>query len=600
MKMNLNFEAEPLQLEEGSHAGGRCSCQKCSVNMTHEHETSFESEGEGEAPEGFTGSKSGFEDMESDFEAVGLEDLESEFEIDPAAPCPELAEGDCSHEVYADAIQKTKPEDGLCVEKPVDDPSKERAIQLAEYDINAHMAGQKEKHRQGLIELVEFINARSSQINASPNGITITIRGYATNKSGNTAHNSELACKRARCVEKLFRDSATIAHLRDKIHYKTSNQGFLEREAVGNRRELGDYRAVYVHVHPYEKVVVPPDPKLLWSTKFRVRNCSFKTESSSSVALGAVLDLGASALPDSVREKLEKIPGGRILAEKVLNQLQSLLKQRSPLLGRALRVILGAIQKFPIEFIFDTGIFQIENLDKKDPSQPGDLVLRYSGWGLRAFIPEIPLPESMRSKMKGWLKGILKALGFGERGVEIIEKTPVLNPPGFDSSTPGGWTDFETTKPIRIHDFEGNAELFKYLFKGLGSLDLSIEAWKFKHLGGPDQVQIIYQGEVRGTQIPIKMGRSFGLEIIAPSKGDLKDCHCQCGPSGAADARALVGRRVLMARRPTAKPAWSARQPVAKAAWSTRKPAAKSAWSARRPAPFRAAAPRRPAATRSA
>src|SRR4051794_19297041 len=80
MKPTLNYEAEPLEIQEESHCGGDCPCEKCraQAHLSREADFEYEEEAASEMPEGFEDFEGGPEG-EADFEA-GFEDFEVAFE----------------------------------------------------------------------------------------------------------------------------------------------------------------------------------------------------------------------------------------------------------------------------------------------------------------------------------------------------------------------------------------------------------------------------------------------------------------------------------------------------------------------------------------
>ena len=79
MKLTLNYEAEPLELdEETSSCGGKCHCAHCQaggVSREESSEADFETDHEAEFEADFEAAED-FEDSESSFEATGFEGVE--------------------------------------------------------------------------------------------------------------------------------------------------------------------------------------------------------------------------------------------------------------------------------------------------------------------------------------------------------------------------------------------------------------------------------------------------------------------------------------------------------------------------------------------
>jgi hypothetical protein len=366
-----------------------------------------------------------------------------------------------------------KPE-GDMIDRTEGDPDKNLKIQLTDYDVNEWRAGQKDRHRLGLERVIKFIVDRRKEIAESAEGIAITISGSAS-RTGTKQYNDILSCKRAVCVAQFIHNmlsfpvgGAPSLLNRNKIKFNVAGEGFEKAKCVGADCEVGEFRSVLISVHrPGVKEKPIPIVPLGWD-KYRIRCCSFKTESLGEVFITELLERGINALPPPLRKILEESDVGKKILEKaikeLIKQLKNLLKRAPGALGK----LFGALLKrfpIPVEFIRDMGVFQIVDRDKPDAKE---IILCYTGFGLRITFPRsIPglmdaIPESLREGLKKLLKENLKL----DLPTDILFNVVSGKIPAIESSTPGPFTEFDV-KPgrnrpmINLKGFEGPGEVFK-------------------------------------------------------------------------------------------------------------------------------------------
>lgn len=401
------------------------------------------------------------------------------------------------------------------------------AIQLVDYDVNDWLL-RKRKHQEGLTTISEFLMQRASQITASPNGIEITITGKAS-RTGAKEYNDILSCKRALCVVRWFQQLLSPALLR-KIKFNISGKGFQESSCRGSECELPQHRSVLVVAHrpgvqPPPVPVTPPG----WN-KYKIRCCSFKTESLGEAFLGDLLSKGVDQLPEPLRGKLRQGMGKSVLDKLVKKLAQKLGKK----LGSAIDKVLGeGLLKFiPIEFIQDTGVFQIV---EREVAQPKDTVLCYKGIGLRVKLPRKDLiPKVVKiDVVKRWIKEAVKD-AFNLRNVpgidQKLEQYFNLNPvPTIETTSPGPFTDFNVDRNIPLRVFAGFASVMKGLEPGRIYVGFGRQGSRPWFHPDPWQRPKITCAGCATPIVPVRVGSPLGFEVVAPTEGELAERGCKCG-----------------------------------------------------------------------
>jgi hypothetical protein len=299
------------------------------------------------------------------------------------------------------------------------------------------------------------------------------------------------------------------------------------------RSEIGEFRSVLVSLHrpgnpPPPVPVLPPI-----HTKFRIRCCSLKTESLGEFLIGNLVDRGIAALPESIRKEVERSAAAKSLLDKLAKELVAQLKKALARLPGALGKLAKALTQklpFPVEFVRDTAVFQIEERDKPNPK---DIILCYTGFGLRLLFPrDLPvlIPEPLKKTLKEFLKKTLKVEGSG---IDVLLDVLGGKIPSLESKIPGDFTNFDVVpsaralKPFTLQSFAGDA----VLLKGgdlPGHVRLGFDSRRtFRH---PDPVQrprLVCKGCTESI-IPVKVGTGTGIEVVAPTSGTLVDGSCVC------------------------------------------------------------------------
>jgi hypothetical protein len=299
------------------------------------------------------------------------------------------------------------------------------------------------------------------------------------------------------------------------------------------RSEIGEFRSVLVSLHrpgnpPPPVPVLPPI-----HTKFRIRCCSLKTESLGEFLIGNLVDRGIAALPESIRKEVERSAAAKSLLDKLAKELVAQLKKALARLPGALGKLAKALTQklpFPVEFVRDTAVFQIEERDKPNPK---DIILCYTGFGLRLLFPrDLPvlIPEPLKKTLKEFLKKTLKVEGSG---IDVLLDVLGGKIPSLESKIQGDFTNFDVVpsaralKPFTLQSFAGDA----VLLKGgdlPGHVRLGFDSRRtFRH---PDPVQrprLVCKGCTESI-IPVKVGTGTGIEVVAPTSGTLVDGSCVC------------------------------------------------------------------------
>jgi hypothetical protein len=521
MATQFCFEAEPLEL---SQLGSECFCGKCQSGSRPDPELATET---GLWANTYNGKG------EQEMDEVLFEDLS----IGPL-DCSTVAVN-CNL-MTADEqrrVRRAGRPGGDLLDRTQGDPDKNLSLQLTDYDVNDWLVA-KERHKFGLERILRFIGDRVSQITALPTGIEITVTG-SSSRTGGKQYNDVLSCKRAKCVEGLLREmllepgrqGRSLLGL-NKIKFTVGGNGFQNAKCRRRKCEVGEYRSVLISVHrpglaPPPVPVVPPS----WD-KYRIRCCSYKTENLGEALIGDLISRGIEALPNPVRRLLnssDSTKKGLSRAVKALiSKLKDLLKGAPGAFGR----LFGAIAKglpVPVEFIRDTGVFQIIERDKPHPNE---LILCYTGFGFRVTFPRsIPgferlVPKALRDSLRKYLKEHLKIEGLG---VDIFFDAVSGKVSTIESTIPGQFTDFDVAPKIRLRDFEGSADVVKGI--ELGTVIVAFNSLRsFKQLDPGKRPRITCSPRLRceANLVPVRVGPSTGFEVLAPTTGELVDGACEC------------------------------------------------------------------------
>jgi hypothetical protein len=553
MNTELTFEAESFELLPKASCGPECECSHCQAHSGLASQIFADPELWAELEDGTGGAlEIGSEEALSEDAPVGSFDCSK-----VATDCQFMTPGEERR------VRRAGKPLGDLLDRTQGDPDKNLSLQLTDYDVNDWRAGQKERHQRGLERILQFIGERATQIAALPAGIEITITGSAS-RTGSKQYNDLLSCKRATCVANFLRNALSFPQTPGhsllglkKIKFTIGGEGFQKATCRGAECEVGEFRSVLVSVHrpgvpPLPIPVVPPG----WD-KYRIRCCSFKTESLGEALIGELIDRGINALPEPIKrllnesETAKKVLGSAI--KKLIAKLKDLLTKAPGAFGRLFSAIAKGLP-IPVEFIRDQGVFQILERDKPNP---GELILCYTGFGLRVKFPRsLPgigslLPEKQRNALKEFLKGHLKIEGLG---VDIAFDVLSGKIPTIESTTPGPFTDFDVRPKIRIKTFEGPGEALKGL--QLGTIFVGFSSRPFVR---PDPVQrpkITCSRGCAPSLVPVTVGSGTGIEVVAPTKGDLVDGGCKCGP----ESRKIILSRVA-ANRALARQATLRRMP---------------------------------------
>jgi hypothetical protein len=550
MNSELTFEAEPFELSPKIGCGKECPCATCRGQSGVSAEAFEDLELWTELDGGFVGqSETGIEETLFEEAPVGSVDCSK-----VTTDCQFLTT-DEEHR-----IRRAGKPAGDLHDRTQGDPDKNLSLQLTDYDINDWRPGKKERHQRGLERILQFIGERATQIAALPSGIELTITGSAS-RTGSKQYNDILSCKRATCVANFLRNALSFPQTPghsllnlNKIKFTVGGKGFQDAICRGRECEVGEFRSVLISVHrpgvpPPPVPVVPPG----WD-KYRIRCCSFKTESLGEALISELIKRGIEALPDPIKRLLNQSDTAKKVLGKaiklLISKLKDLLKRAPGAFGR----IFSAIEKglpIPVEFIRDTGVFQIVERDKPNPSE---LILCYTGFGLRVKFPRTIsptlLPGTVRNALKQFLKEHLKIEGLG---VDIFFDTLSGTIPTIESTIPGPFTDFDVNPKIGIKTFEGPGEALKGLQPG--TIFVGFSSRPFVR---PDPVQRVKITCSRGcapSLVPVTVGTGTGLEVVAPTEGELADGGCKCGATTRKAAlnrvaanRALAMRRVAARR----------------------------------------------------
>ncbi len=543
MNTMLTFEAEPLELFEESACGAECHCQDCRATSRA----------------GRVNTEAEFMD---EFEELSLEDAPPG-QIDCAGIRTDCVVMTPAEEQKVRRVGKPK---GDLLDRTQGDQDQNLSLQLTDYDVNDWRAGQKELHQRGLDRTREFIVARRQQIAASPAGVEITISGSAS-RTGSKSYNDVLSCKRATCAAQFLRNALSDPQLgapsllvKNKIRFTIGGEGFQKATCRGRECEVGEFRSVLISVH---RPGLPPPPVPIvpagWD-KYRIRCCSFKSESLGEVIVSELLKRGLDALPDPLKRLLndspiaKKVLGGAI--KKLIAKLKEIILKKAPgVLGKLIGGLSKALDEIPVEFIRDTGVYQIVERDKLNPAE---LILCYTGFGIRVKFPRsIPgvgfeVPQVVRGAFRKFLK---ERLGIDGLGVDIFFDVLSGKIPAIESTVPGPFTDFDVDRKIRIKTFEGPGEALKGLQPGTIFVGFSSPSFV-----RPDPIARPKLRCSRGCApsiVPVTVGSGTGFEVVAPTKGELLDSGCKCGPTiratplgRVAAQRALASRRASLRRTP--------------------------------------------------
>lgn len=401
------------------------------------------------------------------------------------------------------------------------------AIQLVDYDINDWMA-RKSKHQAGLSKTLEFLQERTTEIINAPNGIEITISGKAS-RTGSKEYNDQLSCNRANCVVKWFQSFLHPVLFR-KIKFNVSGKGFQESSCRGKQCELPEYRSVLIVAHrpgktPPPVPITPPG----WN-KYRIRCCSFKTESLGEAFLGDLLSQGVDQLPEPLRSKLRQGVSKSVLDKLVKTLGQKLSQKLGTLVDKALGD--GLLKFIPVEFIKDTGVFQIV---EREVAQPKDIVLCYSGIGFRVKLPRQDLlPKFLKSNtVKRLLKEAIKETfnlkntpGIDEKLEQYLNLKTI---PTIETTTPGPFTDFDIDRNITLKVFSGGGSALKGIEPGKIYVGFGKKGSRPWNAPDPQQRPKIRCQGCESSIVPVKVGLSLGFEVVAPTEGELLERGCKCG-----------------------------------------------------------------------
>jgi hypothetical protein len=402
------------------------------------------------------------------------------------------------------------------------------AIQLIDYDVN-DWRPKKYQHQIALELVIDFLLQRKEEIKKS-NGIEITVSGQAS-KTGGKEQNDILSCKRAICViESLkVRLEGRDRSLLNKVKFSVSGKGFresnckdviIEGKPKRNECELPEYRSVLVSAHRPGKTPIPISPLKGWN-KYKIRCCSFKTESLGEVAIGKLVDLvdNIEQLPEPLKSVLKDSTKDFLVksAKDLLKRIRDSLDSTTTPLAKYLLV----------EVIRDTGVFQIVERDK---SKPSDVSLCYSGFGVRVKLPrEIPVPEFLKDKIKDGLKKMLKRMFRGLKDLrnldELLDKWLTLKVPTIETTSPGSFTDFDVDPNVEMKDFIGICTVSKGLVPGkvfVGFLS------KTFHNPDPMKNSKISCPSCSVNTVPVEVGSKFSFEAFAPTRGELIQGSCKC------------------------------------------------------------------------
>jgi hypothetical protein len=466
---------------------------------------------------------------ESDFEEVFFET-----ELDKKLDCSKILT-DCQFMKPEEErkVKKAGKPEGDMLNRTEGDPDKNLSIQLTDYDVNEWRSGLKDRHRIGLEKVINFIIERRREIVESTQGIEITLTGGAS-RTGTKQYNNILSCKRAVCAAQFLRNMLDIhpsggSSLLNKVKFDVNGEGFEKARCIGKECEVGEFRSVLISVH---RPGVKPGPLPVVPTgwdKYRIRCCSFKTESLGEAIINDLIERGIEALPGPVKKILEESDTAKSVLKKAINELIKKLKELLKRAPGALGKLFGALLKrfpIPVEFIRDTGVYQILERDKPNAK---DIILCYTGFGLRVKFPrDLPglidfIPERLKEPLKKFLKENLKL------GVEIDILFDVLSGkiPTIEATTPGPFTEFDVDRKITLKAFEGSGEAFKGIEVGRIFVGFSSRL-TFAHPDPIKRPKISCSRGCRPSLVPVTVGKGTGFEVIAPTKGDLVDGDCKC------------------------------------------------------------------------
>ena len=468
------------------------------------------------------------------------------FEVSPPGKldCSSVSEQSCLFLTQDEErkVRRAGRPEGALIDRTQGDPDKNLSIQLTDYDVS-EWRPLKERHRLGLGRVMQFIIDRGTQILQSREGIEITISGAAS-RTGSKAYNDLLSCKRAACAAHFIRQHLPVSAggspaLLAKIRFTVGGEGFEKATCVGTQCEIGEFRSVLISVHrpglpPPPVPVIPPG----WP-KYRIRCCSFKTESLGEAIVGDLIERGLDALPEPLKKAIEGSDQARSLIDKVVKQLIAQLKKLLARLPGALGKLAKSLSQrlpFPVEFIRDTAVFQIVERDKPNPK---DIILCYTGFGLRLLFPRnLPgvIPGPLKNALRDFLKKELRIEGVG---IDVLFDILSGKIPPIESKTPGPFTEFDVDRNVTLDKFEGDAVVFKGPDLP-GKVRLGFDSKRsFRH---PDPVKRpkLRCAGCTASIVPVTVGTGRGIDIIAPTTGKLDDGSCRCEP---APARVVAGVR---------------------------------------------------------
>lgn len=399
------------------------------------------------------------------------------------------------------------------------------ALQIIDYDVKDWRA--KPKHHEALAKVFEFLNQRATEIVNSADGIELTITGKAS-RTGAKDYNDLLSCKRAICVVKWFQDFLNPRLLK-KIKFTISGKGFLESNCKGRECELPEHRSVLIIAHrpgvqPPPVPIIPPG----WN-KYKIRCCSFKTESLGEALLGDLLSKGVDQLPEPLKSKLGQGMGKSLLGKLIKNLAQKLGKGLGVLIDKAVGE--GILKFIPIEFIKDTGVFQIV---EREVTQPKEIVLCYQGFGFRVKLPRQGiLPGFVKiGVVKRWLKEALKEAfnlkndpGIDEKLEQYLNFKAI---PTIETTTPGLFTDFDVDRNVTLKVFAGGGSALKGIEPGKIHVGFGKKGSRPWNAPDPQQRPKIRCQGCTDSIVLVKVGSSMGFEVIAPTEGELAERGCKC------------------------------------------------------------------------
>lgn len=422
-------------------------------------------------------------------------------------------------------IKKSPNRQGAFDPRAVDNPETDISLHLSDYDVNDWRIV-KPGHVEAMDQVLAFIRKRARETEETGETLQVTLTGAASH-TGSREYNDLLARKRASCAAFHLCTLLQVENpsLLRRIRFNPSGEGFdratcrRDPRTGRNECELPEFRSVLVQVHapgrPPKKVPVVDD----WD-RYAIRCCSYRTENLFEVTIGALMDRGFDALPESVRRLIPESLRNR---GWVANQLRRAMK-RIPRLGK----LLGqAARFFPAEVVRDTAVFQIR---ERDRAAPKIVTLCYEGFGIR--IP-VPRPDVL----DGIVKQLPPALRDPVRRMieELIPPGARRGLPELSSTVPGPFKPFALNRRILIREFAGSAQLGRDALTP-GRVTLMLGSEVFTTLKGR-RAKITPEscGDCAESVIPVQVGpRGDGFELFGITQGSLREGSCRCGDEGQA------------------------------------------------------------------